>query len=627
MNTITVPGLIHRFEDRVHQLERYQFGEPTGKEPYSPMIVSFLGQEAIEGYRDVATHLLNMWPSYQNEFLFLGVTEGAKGVEFTELRLVGTDVAVETIAAEEIGNRVSSLFGLKSHFQDRSRLFIFNVMDTTRFSSAADFEHWTCIMQTVRNSFIDRSIDTLDMLIVLLNENIGERQTTSAKIKNVLYNNRAAYHFSTLLLSNRRSDHTILEDWDSCYRVIANTIALTNNSETQIAGVLFEKGVYTAAYACEEKPVSKIGQTVIKKLIERLSKESFGTSGNLFNDRQTLAKLGVSQDRTIELLDSYAEQNLFKMLPSAEQLQLFPRKQCQDYDDLSALSEKDFNLLTMNCWDSFLNQITERARENVQRDSNIRANWKSLYSKKVSSEFSINDLIWLKDHIVDVRKNLSSARLPSQEVQVLSAAKSQLKYMLSSNVELISIFVETIQELGSEAEIFLKEWNELLRSGLSVHAIRDENITQFYNRKAQNFFDHNGTEISEAFRKITDAEALKAYLFGLIDRMIESDSVFSAPFEEELESRLQEEALPINAKQYIRQKLTGENVPVYYQAQFNVGTPIASCILIKIGTQLYSNLVNHLSNTTYYYDTGSGNSAEALNYYVVSSDNLVSEEI
>lgn len=626
MNTVTVPGLIHRFEERVHQFERHHFGEPMGKEPNYPMVVTFLGKEAIEGYQKVALHLYSMWPSYRNEFLFLGVTESMGDLEIFELSLVEEDVNTRSIALEEIGNKVSSLFGLKSYFQDKSRLLLYTVMNTTCFNGADDFEHWIIIMQKVRASFVDYSIDTLDLLIILLNENIGDRQSTAIKIKNALHQKIETLYFSTLLLSNRRSDHTILEEWDSCYPVIANTIALTNNNDAQIFRTLFDKGVYTASYACEEKPVSKIGQIVIKKLIERLSQESFGNPNNLLNDRQIITKLGLSKERTIELLDLYVEQSLFKMLPAAEQLQVFPRKECIEYDDVTALSEKEFNVVTMNCWAVFLNQLSERAQENVRRDSNLRDSWRKQYSKKISDAFSVSDLIWLRDHIEDVRKYISNARPPSQEIQVLSAAKSKLKYMLSSNVELSNIFVETIYKLGNDAEKFLNEWNQLLKSGLEVHAIRDENITQFYNRKIQNFFDHKGSKMSEDFRKITDMDALQAYLYGIIDDIIENDVIFSAHFEEELDNRLKEEALPVNAKQYIRQKLTGENVPIYYQAQFNYGAPIASCIMIKVGTQLYSNLTNHLSNTTYYYDTGSGNSAEALNYYAVSTENLVSEE-
>ena len=625
MNTITVSGLIHRFEQRVHQFERHQLGELIGKEPHYPMVVLLLGEEAIAGFPYVASHLYQLWPSYSNELLFLGITKGANGAAYSELTLEEDEVRSNRISSDGIGDKVSALFGLRSHFQDRSRLIIYQIVDTTRFGSEEDFLSWVSVSQEVKRSFVDQSLDTLEQLIVMLNENIGERQRVAARIKNLLPELTGSMGLSTLLLSNRRSDHTILEDWESCYRVIANTIALTNNSDGQAAGGLFNKGVFTAAYACEEKPILKIGHVVVKKIIDRLSRESFGAVNMPMSDKQMAEKLGLNSERTLTLLDAYAEKYLLKMLPTPEQLELFPRNEFVEYDDLSLLTEKDFNALTMNSWDSFLRMIIRRTQETVARDNATKAEWKREYEEIITNSFSISELIWLRDHEDEVRKLLTSARQPSSDAQVMNAAKTRIKYMLSSSPEIMDIFVGTIRELGDAAVEFLNKWNKLVKSGLSVHAIRDANLTQFYNRRVQDFFDHNEARISESFRRINSMPALEEYLTEMIDDIIESDAVFSAPFEDELEERLQEEASPVNTKQYIRQKLICENVPIYYQAQFRFTSPISSCIMLKVGTPLYNNLISNLSNYTYYYDTGSGNSAEALYYYSVTADNLLTE--
>lgn len=621
---VTVTKLIHRFEEKLREYKYDQFGKSKGNEPYFPMIVIFLGEEAIEGCRDVIDHLYEMWPSYKNEFLFLGIIEDTDGIKYSKLNINDDEINSVLISSEEIGKRVSTLFGLKSYFRDHSRLLLYYVLDTTCFDDAANFEHWISVMKSTKNTFIDHSLVSQDMLIVLLNENIGQRQLISRKIKNALYNSQKEHQISIMLLSNRRNDDIILEDWELCYKIIANTIALTNNNHTKIARVLFDNGIYTAAYAYEGKPTSKIGQIVIKKLIERLSQESFGPTGDIFADSNISSKLGLSSEGTIVLLDSYAENNLFNMLPTPEQLELFPRKDCVDYVDISEFSERDFNDLTMDCWDSFLNQIIQHILENVFRDSSLKSEWKQEYLMKISSLFSINELIWMCDHIEDVRKFLSNVRLSSPDVQVLRAAKTKVKYMLSSNSEFVEIFVETIVELGNNAKDFLKEWNRFLKSGLGVHSIRDVNLKLFYSKKVQNYLDHNGMRISEAFRSIMDMGALTKFLYDIIDKIIESDSVFLDSFENELDKRLQVEASSINAKQYIRQKLTGEKVPVYCKAPFSLGVPVASSILIKVGSPLHSSLVDYLPDSTYYYDTGSGDFAEALNYFAVSYDNLVS---
>lgn len=253
----------------------------------------------------------------------------------------------------------------------------------------------------------------------------------------------------------------------------------------------------------------------------------------------------------------------------------------------------------------------------------MRIRWREAYSKTISDNFSIGELIWMKDHLDEIRNLLKNARQPSPEKKVLSAAKSQLRFLLSSNPSIMNIFVAEIEELGKNAESFLETWQQLLRSRLTLHPVRDENLKKFYERKATVFFDHNGSSIKEQFSHVSNMEELKRFFEDIIDRIIDSDPVFSSAFEEELESRLNEEAEQKNAKQYIRDILTGAKVPTYFQANFNLAQPVVSAILLNIGTPLYRNLSNNLSPTTYYYNTGSSNAAEALNIYEVGKDNLI----
>ena len=59
------------------------------------------------------------------------------------------------------------------------------------------------------------------------------------------------------------------------------------------------------------------------------------------------------------------------------------------------------------------------------------------------------------------------------------------------------------------------------------------------------------------------------------------------------------------------------------QTNFALGEPLVSSILLKAGTPLHNNLYNNLPPTTYYYDTGSSTTAEALVIYEVTAENLV----
>ena len=626
MCEITIAGLISRFEERMRQSERHHMGETTGKEPKFPMIVMFLGNEAIKGAESVASRLTGMWPQYSGEMFFLGVDENSSDLEFTNLKLFDGKFESEVLSSAQLGDKITSLFGLNSHFVDKSRLLIYYVLDTTGLQDVSDYQHWTKIMKEVKSSYVDRTIRTMEMQIVLLNEGFGDKRRVSAGVRNCIAQDKANIDYSILLLSNRRSDYTILENWDMCYRIIARAIAITNNDETQITTTLFSKNVFTVAFAGEDKPTSEIAQTIIKGLMEPLSRINFEEAGPLLEDAQIASKLGLSDEGTLKLLDEYAEENLIPMLPTEKQLSLFPRWENVIYPDLPSFTAKEFNDFTMNGWNAYLEQIMNNVQEKVTRDKDLRSEWSSKYRRQLADIFTINELIWLRDNIEDVKKFLSNVQVPSEGSSVLTAAKSRIKYLLCTNRELMSVFEKTIVDLGNDAEEFSEHWSSLQRSGLNVHAVRNENITQFYNRRIRSFFDSNEYEISQEFIKITSMEELDVFFDEIIGKIIDSDPVFSMNFEDELEARLHEEAALINARQYIRERLTGENVPVYYQAVYALDAPVASTVLINTKTKLYDNMKAHLPDVTYYYNTGNGNFAETLNFLSISDSNLVAEE-
>lgn len=630
MSNLTVQNLILHFENRLRQIDRHTLGNTAGKEPQFPMLVVFLGDEAIKGFSSIASNLFEIWPQYQRELQFVGVTNKGSSVAYVQLSFEENEAQESQISSDDISNIVTSLFGLKNHFQDRSKLFVYFILDTTSYKSAEEFSTWMDIIQQTKNAFGIDSLDMLDMLIVLLNENFS-RKSISNQIRNKL----CSFHEdpkllsnckSIFLLSNKRSDHAILEDWNICYRIAISIMALSNNSDANISTSLFSRRVLTASYAREEKPSEKIGQVIVTALIDEITKAFVQHEMHLFEDDSISERLGLTKDGTITILDNYAQNVLVPLLPSASQLALFPRVSMDEYDDVSQLSAREFNSLTMSSWDSYLSQVAHQAQEKVNMDSKIRQNWRKEYLTYLCTQFSTNELIYLSDHIDDVREIINHKREPSQEMQVLSAAKSRLKYMLSSDPKLIDIFLSAIKEQGENAREFLQAWRELLQSRQNIFAIRDDNITAFYERKVRNYFDHYGHELTEEFKKMQDAESLKLFLENSLDKIVDSNPVFSAPFEEELERRLHEEALPTDAKQYIRQKLTGEDVRTYLQVNFNFGQPVLSSILIKVGTPLYNNLYSNLAPTTYYYNTGCGNAAEAAVVYEVSKENLINGE-
>ena len=354
-----------------------------------------------------------------------------------------------------------------------------------------------------------------------------------------------------------------------------------------------------------------------------LAKEGFGTASQLFQNEGTFERLGFSKERTLQFLDRYAENSLFKLLPSSNQLALFPRRTDAACGDLSQKSEDEFDELTMDSWRCFLNQIVRQAQMKIKGDLSTRTRWREDYEAHLLSSFTVSEIIWLRDHMEELKRRFQEAREPSGSTAVLSAAKSRLRYLLSSDAEIVDIFVGLIEDLGDRAKNFLRSWGQFLQSRLNVHAVKDENLETFYSRKVADFLNYNGLALAKEMQHIMDAETMTAFLYRTIDQIIESDPFFSVSFEQELQGRLQNTADAKDAQQYIQEKLTGSDVPLYYRGVFALGAPVASAVMLKAGTPLHANLTRSLPPSTYYYDTGCGDAAEAIKVYAVSRDNLV----
>lgn len=622
--TLTMQNLIKHFEDRLRQVDRQNLGDLTGKEPQYPQLIIYLGKDASNAHEAISSNLLQTWPQYQDELKFLCVQKG-NVLSYSEFP-VGSS---QSIALTEDGVReiASAMFGTKMHFADRSKLLVYYILDTTSLLSLEDFLSWIPVVQSLKQLLCSDSTDLLDMLFLLLNENLV-RQKTAAQIRDYLSgfyrgNEIRKTVNNVLLLSNRRSDNAILEDWEIGYKIVTATIALSNNEDAQITSKIFCNSILTASYAREEKPIAQIGQVVVKNLLTSLADNIPHSDPKLLDDPKLAEKLGLTKNGTFSMLDQYAESNLYMLLPTEDQLEFFPRRDSNAQTEMSMMSATSFDEYTMGAWNQYLAEIARTAQEKVAMNSMVRQNWSNEYRRHLVSTFSKEEILYLTDHTDDVTEIMSKTRLPSYDSKVLSAAKEQLKYMLSNDPKLIQIFVNALQQQGEIALEFTQSWNALLKSRRQMFGVRDANMATFYERKIRNFIDRKGSEVCANFVAIHDTDELVELLHNTIEDIIDSDEIYTAAFEDELESRLNEDALPTDAKQYIRKKLTGSGVFTYLQTNFALGEPVVSSILLKIGTPLYNNLYSNLAPTTYYYNTGSSSAAEALVIYEVSKENLV----
>lgn len=627
--SLTIQGLVRNLEESLRRKDRQNFEENTGKEPQFPQLVIYLGDDAEKAHLAVSSSLFRLWPQYYRELKFLSVRRDGSEVRFYELR-PGGDEAIP-ISQEGVRGLATALFGTKMHFLDMSKLVAYYILDTTSFLSWEDLDAWLPIIKEVKNLLCIRSSDLLDMLVILLNEN-HNRWKTAAGIKQRLsafYDGADVSEAANtvFLLSNRRSDNAILEEWDTCYNIITAIIALSNNSDTKIAASVFRRAVLTASYAKEEKPVYEISRVIVKSVLVELAKNTEQSVPKLINDPSLPERLGMSEKGTLKILDAYAESDPGLELPSVFQLEFFPRRDTGMAVNLASMSDSELNQYTMGSWHQYLRQMAQAAVERIKKNSALRQKWSEEYRKLLEGTFNNEELIYLADHIDDVRELMTKARMPSSGANALGVAGDRLKWLLSGSPELVRLFTDTLEQQGKRAGDFVSAWNNLLLSQKYLHYVRSSNITAFYEKCVRNYFDRNSAGKCVGFRELHDAGELEEFLRGIFDDILDSDEIFSSPFEKELERRLNEEALPKSAMQYIRKKLTGSEVFTYFQGSFSLGNPIMSTVLLKMGTPLYDSLHNNLSPDTYYYNTGSSTAAEAVNIYEISAENLVAEEV
>lgn len=622
---LTIKNLIQYFNDRNRQMDQYNIGRNHGKEPQYPMLVVFLGESATKGYKELYSNIFRNWPQYQQEIKFVEVQKTECEEQYYSLDIYSETVQKKQVTIPELNDLVSSLFSVNNHFQDKSKLIVYFVLDTTDMLDERVFLDWLTILDNTKNALGVDKQDLLDMLIVLLNESLS-KQKTARRIRNYFCVDENKKCISTFILSNRRSDNAITENWEICYKMIASLIALSNNNNIHVMQSLFAKGFYTASYARSEKPIEDIGQVTVNEIIDRLSEVKNSQVHDLLEEDNILLRLGITKEGYFKILNDYVDKVLVTLLPSGKQVELFPRRSMDEFD-MSSLSAKEISEETMGAWDAYLAIIVQHAQEKVNMDATTRVLWAKQYAEQLHANFTAGELVYLKEHLLEVKDKINNTNRPLRDSAVLSFATLNLKYLLSSNLEMIKFFVNIIEEEGNKAMDFVETWNVLLSSRMHVFSSRDENITKYYSKKVRNYFDYHEVEFVEEFKKLQDSVALEMFLKKTIDQILKSDAIFYAPFEEELESRMKEDGvITLDSKQYIRQKLTGEGVHTYLQINFSYGNPIFSAILLKTGTALHSNLKNNLSETIYYYDTGCGDCAEAINIYELQDYHLINDE-
>lgn len=621
--TLSAQSLMEYVEARLRKKDRPKT-EGQGKEPHYPLVVVFLGDKSIDAFDDVASALTRLWPQYETNLLYLGVRRSDHG---TECCSISREHGAQALTVDEINIAVNNLFSDKMHFENRQRLLVYYIFNTNQCLSLSDYDFWIKELKTFKGNLHTGTLDISDLLISLLDENFA-RDSISKQIRNQIREHTGASRLCSAecLISNRRQDNTTYGDWRDGYRIAADLIALSNNSDSSVSSRIFGGGIMTVSYVCEEKPYEGISNVVVRQLLnvlDPISKQNVRAESG----RTRAELLGISDEGTLELLDQYVDQSLRAKLPTPEQIELFPRQDESNWE-LAQLHADELNEETLGAWNCYLQILVRRTKEEIEANGSLRDRWQEDYSALLRRNFTNQELILLGEEIEDVKALLRVKRTPSRGKTPIADGIDQLKYLLSSDENLLSLFEKNIVQKAQEAEELEAAWQTLLDSKAKIHSVKDQKLVSLYTQAVDNYRDNHIDEMREAFHRVRTKSDLDKMLKDLLNDILIKAPIFAANLEQELQERLKLEKVPGDAKQYISSLLTGSNMPVFFNSNFSIGVATLSAILIKKGTPLFYTISENpdLPQGTYFYDIDHSNAVESIQIYSVSEQNLISDE-
>ncbi|KIR01552.1 hypothetical protein P261_00366 [Lachnospiraceae bacterium TWA4] len=589
-------------------------------QPHYPMIFIFLGEEATKGYSMISNNIFKIWHQFQQELLFLEVIQDEE-TKYIKLEREGKT----SLTIEELNKEIVFLFSRETHFRNKHNLYITFLFDSTECKSVEEFNKWLEISNTLGN-MLGSFANTFKEMTILLNEN--ELNTDlPRKLRRELakYNNQEGSALDScdgiLVFSNRLEDGTRLgdKDMDNCYRMISSAMVLSNNKDTTVASRFLNKEILTARYSVEEKPVKEISQVIVTQLVRRLYEHVTKENRVLNIDSKILKDLKITEQGTFEVLDDYAEQEIQKM--NLDILKFFPRKTMEEIGDIKSLSSAEFDEITMNAWTNYLLKIVQKVFDQAQNEGGIYEQWKKQIKESLNSKFSKEGLMFLrknKEQLYQLIKNRQQE--PSRERRILDVAREKLKYLFSSDEDILQAFMDIIDEEGELAEAFINGITELNNSIARLFKINDKTITSYYEPKVDQFLNSHLELFEQLNGSFVDIKKI-------LEEILSGDESFKLSFDKEYAERLKivKGLKPSNAASMIREDLVN-NQSTYLKIPFGLGSPRLSAILLKKDESspdtLYRHLKTFFDETMYYYNTNCNDAAEFIALYEVTRDQL-----
>lgn len=618
---LNMQQFIQYVDAEIHRLEFNATGANSYRKPEFPMLVVYLGDGA-EAHAALSEHLCRLWPAYKNDLRFLEVQRGEGGLSYT--RLAAHTPQREPVVAEQLGDLINELFDSTNNYHNQSNMIIYYLLDTTSFGDPDELFVWMDAIRAVQEAMDVNENIINNMLFLMLHGGVVKQKIykgVRARLADFA-DGEANDRFpakNTVVISKYLDDGTVLRDWTDGYQIVAASIALSNDYDPMIRAPFFSFPVVTPYYSIVQKASTEIGQVVVTRFLDTLAHEINTTAAlQLSAVPQLRERLGKEKDGTFTFLNQYLFQHIQDLLPAPDQLVVFPRREPDGYVDMVNLTAQDFDGYTMGAWSAFLQGLADRMISEI-----TGAGWKEHYAELLAQNFTPGELRCLNHNRAQVTEVLKKVDAPTHNGDVLTMARNYLQYYLSSRPSTLRLLGEAIRQSGESAKEFDATWRTLIESELEVHTTENEVLRTFYAKKVKAYFDsHPLSGIVEQLQRCRDEKELEAFVKEHLDQILRSDTIFAAPFANELTAMLNEQGLPQTPAQYIHTRLSDGHT--YLNTIYHLGEKAGMPTILMDQDQeaLYKGLLSNLTEEVFCYDTSVVNSVEYLQMYRVTGEHL-----
>jgi hypothetical protein len=557
------------------------------KATYPMLVVNLAANSDHEMGQALKEQLLKIWPAYKEKLLFLQVQGNAENPGFSRME------TGEALSVDSVHEMISGLFEESNFFKNYTRLLVFYLLDTTVMSGVVDLDAYLDLMKACSEVFSFPAQSSV--LFLALNEKIGN-EAQASQIRTDLAQSyfetgkASAIAPCTYLVSNTNTVGSHMPKEHPYFnRIFTDVILLADGPDGYVSSNILHGGLKTVGYTMQAKPVEDISKVAVSSLLkkiselQRLNKTDSSQQFHGADTKNLLRRLGIQENGTFYMLENYLAQAT-KFLPTQEVVDSFPRRTSDDLD-LYSLSARAIEEETFGAWGCYMESIVAKVEEEIVSGFQQEGSFQDVYLKYLKQEFLRSELIYMSKNPEEIRALLDEENYTHSSHTVIDSLKQELALGVFKNAGIKDEIVSTIIKAGKQAQEFMDNWNSMVNTESVL--IKEQSLIAFYDQKVQNYVDQNQDRIMKEFRVISDMPSLKAFLFNEIRLLIKSDSIFRAPFEEELIQRVSVKD-PAKALNMIAEALNGQNVKIWLASNgASLDAPVQMALLLQDSTELY----------------------------------------